>query len=81
MAFEPIIDISTIDLTCIVAISEEEVGKINPQAGDMRQLNHVAWLSEDNQSAVGMRYVKVKDDVLGRWAHSRKANLSRRSND
>ena len=57
MAFEPIIDISTIDLTCI-ALSEEEVGKINPQAGDMRQLNHVAWLSDDNQSAVGMRYVK-----------------------
>lgn len=57
MAFTPIIDLSTIDLSCI-ALSEEEVGKINPQAGDMRQLNHVAWVSEDKQSAVGLRFVK-----------------------
>jgi|TARA_B100000959_G_scaffold279083_1_gene338609 3-hydroxyacyl-[acyl-carrier-protein] dehydratase len=59
MAIEPIIDISKIDLTH-VAISKEEVGKMNPQSGDMRQLNHVAYVSDDNQLAVGIK--DVKDD-------------------
>lgn len=56
MAIEPLFDISSLDLTQI-AISEEEVGKMNPQAGDMRQLNYVAWVSEDKQSAVGIKEV------------------------
>jgi 3-hydroxyacyl-[acyl-carrier-protein] dehydratase len=57
MAIEPLIDISTIDLTA-VALSAEEVGKINPQAGDMRQLNKVAYIRNDNQLAVGIKEVK-----------------------
>ncbi|MDP7009084.1 MAG: hypothetical protein QGI78_05885 [Phycisphaerales bacterium] len=59
MAIEPILDISTIDLSHI-AISEEEVGKMNPQSGDMRQLDHVSYVQEDNQLAVGIK--NVKDD-------------------
>jgi 3-hydroxyacyl-[acyl-carrier-protein] dehydratase len=57
MAIEPLIDISTIDLSA-VAISAEGVGEINPQAGDMRQLNHVAYIRNDNQLAVGIKEVK-----------------------
>ncbi|MBC8200537.1 MAG: beta-hydroxyacyl-ACP dehydratase [Planctomycetes bacterium] len=57
MAIEPLIDISTIDLKA-VAISAEGVGEINPQAGDMRQLNHVAYIRNDNQLAVGIKEVK-----------------------
>ena len=37
MAIEPLIDITSVDLAN-VAISEDEVGNMNPQAGDMRQL-------------------------------------------
>ena len=59
MAIEPIIDISTIDLQSI-AVSSEEVGKMNPQAGDMRQLDYVAWVSVDKQTAVGVK--KINDD-------------------
>jgi 3-hydroxyacyl-[acyl-carrier-protein] dehydratase len=33
---------------------------MNPQSGDMRQLNHVAYVSDDNQLAVGIK--DVKDD-------------------
>jgi 3-hydroxyacyl-[acyl-carrier-protein] dehydratase len=57
MAIEPLLDISTIDLTS-VAISAEKVGNMNPQAGDMRQLDYVAWVSEDTRMAVGIKLVK-----------------------
>jgi 3-hydroxyacyl-[acyl-carrier-protein] dehydratase len=59
MALEPIIDISTLDLSQVV-LSKEEVGKINPQSGDMRQLDYISWVSEDKQIAVGIK--EVKDD-------------------
>jgi 3-hydroxyacyl-[acyl-carrier-protein] dehydratase len=59
MAIEPLLDISTIDLKS-VAISAEEVGKMNPQAGDMRQLDFIAWVRDDKQLAVGVK--EVKDD-------------------
>jgi len=59
MALEPILDISTLDLSQVV-LSEEEVGKINPQTGDMRQLDYISWVSEDKQIAVGIK--KVKDN-------------------
>ena len=59
MAIEPILDINTINLSNVV-MTEETVGKLNPQTGDMRQLNYVAWVSEDNQTGVGIK--EVKDD-------------------
>ncbi len=57
MAIEHILDIESIDLSAI-AISTKKVGELNPQTGDIRQLNYVAWISEDNQSAVGIKEVK-----------------------
>ena len=59
MAIEPLIDITSVDLAN-VAISADEVGIMNPQAGDMRQLNYVSYVSEDQQTAVGIK--NVKDD-------------------
>ena len=56
MAVEPLLDISTIDLSQI-ALTSEKVGEMNPQAGDMRQLDYVAWISDDNQTAVGIKEV------------------------
>ncbi len=60
MAFEPILDISTIDLHTI-AVSSQEVSKMNPQAGDMRQLDYIAWMSEDKQTAVGIKEVNADE--------------------
>ena len=57
MAIEPLIDISTIDLSS-VAVSREKVGEINPQSGDMRQLDYVAFVREDKLIAVGVKEVK-----------------------
>jgi 3-hydroxyacyl-[acyl-carrier-protein] dehydratase len=59
MPIEPLIDITSIDLENVV-ISEEEVGNMNPQVGDMRQLDYIAFVSENKQTAVGIK--KVKDD-------------------
>ncbi len=52
-----LIDLSTIDLTA-VAVSAEEVARINPQAGPMRQLDHVVWLKEDRSESVGVKFVR-----------------------
>ena len=60
MAVEPLIDISTINLSSVV-ISPDEVGEINPQAGDMRQLDYVSYVNEDNTIAAGVKKVK-KDE-------------------
>ncbi len=59
MAVEPLIDLSTIDLSK-VALSSEVIGEMNPQAGDMRQLDYVAYLNDENTVAVGIK--KVKED-------------------
>ena len=44
MAVEPFIDLSTIDLDAI-AVSAEEVGRMNPQAGYMRQLGEICFVN------------------------------------
>lgn len=59
MAIEPLIDLSTIDLTRI-ALSADRVGEMNPQRGDMRQLDHVVYLNDAITIAVGVK--EVKDD-------------------
>ena len=59
MAIEPLIDLSAIDLSNI-ALSADQVGEINPQKGDMRQLDHVVYLNDTNTLAVGVK--EVKDD-------------------
>jgi len=50
-------DITPIDLSA-VAVSYEEVGRVNPQAGDMRHLDHVVWFSPDLSNAVGIKHVR-----------------------
>ncbi len=60
MAIEPLLDLSTIDLSNVV-ISATKVGEMNLQAGDMRQLDYIAYVSDDKRTAVGIKEVK-KDE-------------------
>ena len=57
MPIEPLIDLSTIDHNNI-ALSADEIGEMNPQAGDMRQLDYVCYLNETKTVAVGVKEVK-----------------------
>ncbi|MDP6541711.1 MAG: 3-hydroxyacyl-ACP dehydratase FabZ family protein [Phycisphaerales bacterium] len=59
MSVEPLIDLSAIDLNN-VALSEDKVGEMNPQAGDMRQLDYVSYLNDEYTIAVGVK--KVRED-------------------
>ncbi len=59
MAIEPLIDLASIDLSDTV-VSGEEVGTLNPQSGDMRQLDRVVWLNDERSLAVGIK--EVGDD-------------------
>ena len=52
-------DISAIDRDA-VAVSEEQVGLINPQSGDMRHLDHVIWINDETSRALGVK--QVRDD-------------------
>jgi 3-hydroxyacyl-[acyl-carrier-protein] dehydratase len=52
-------DISGID-TNAVAISADEVGRLIPQCGHMRQLDHVAWIGENSSQLLGVK--QVRDD-------------------
>ena len=63
MASEFLFDLSSIDLSQ-VAVSAEEVGRINPQCGAMRQLDHVIWLDDDAGLALGVQH--IPEDVF--WA-------------
>ncbi len=60
MSVEPILDLSTIDLDA-VAVDAETVGRLNPQCGDMRQLDHVVLLDVEKGLAVGR--LAVPEDV------------------
>ena len=57
MASPLLFDITPIDLSA-VAVSSEEVGRLNLQAGDMRHLDHVIWFSGDLAEAVGVKHVR-----------------------
>jgi len=60
MAIEPLLDLSTIDLSNVV-ISAAKVGEMIPQTGDMRQLDYIAYVSDNKQTAVGIKEVN-KDE-------------------
>lgn len=45
------------DLTAVAA-SAEEVGRVNPQAGDMRMLDHIVWISDDGSRGLGVRFIR-----------------------
>jgi len=53
----PLVDLSTIDLTAI-AHDATAVGQVNPQAGDMRMLDHIIWISTDGCRCVGVKQVR-----------------------
>lgn len=57
MAGKLLFDISHIDLNQ-VAVSAEEVGRLNPQCGDMRQLDHMIWMNPERTEAFGVKQVK-----------------------
>ncbi len=57
MPSELLFDISTLDFSN-VAVSAEEVGRLNPQAGDMRHLDHLIWKNDENTMALGVKYVR-----------------------
>ncbi|MCZ6835201.1 MAG: hypothetical protein O7G85_05440 [Planctomycetota bacterium] len=59
MATEQLINLDTLDLTN-VALSKEELDKFIPQSGNMRQIDHIAWINEDQSMCVSVR--KVRDD-------------------
>lgn len=50
-------DLSGIDLAS-VAVSADEVARLNPQTGDMRQMDHVVWLSPDATKGLGVKHVR-----------------------
>lgn len=59
VAIEPIFDISGIDLSQ-VAVPADKVGEMNPQCGDMRQVDYVIWTADDFTKLVGVK--QVRDD-------------------
>lgn len=60
MAGALLFDIADIDLNHI-AVSREEVGILNPQCGDMRQLDHIIWVQENFSKGLGVKYVKENE--------------------
>ena len=56
MPSELLFDISSVNLSDVV-VTPEEVGQLNPQAGDMRHLNHLIWKNDENTMALGVKYV------------------------
>ncbi len=57
MAGQPLLDLDQFDLSRI-AVPADEVGRINPQAGDMRHLDHVIWIDEPCSIALGVKEVR-----------------------
>lgn len=57
MAKPLLFDISGIDRS-EVAIAADDVGRINPQCGDMRQLCHVIWHNDDATEFFGVKHVR-----------------------
>jgi len=57
VATQPLFDLSGIDLSRI-AVTAEEVGRLNPQSGAMRHLDHVIWHSPNYAETLGVKYVR-----------------------
>jgi 3-hydroxyacyl-[acyl-carrier-protein] dehydratase len=60
LAGQPLFDISQIDKTK-VAVSAEEVGRLNPQCGAMRLLDHIIWMTPDGSQALGVKQVRTDE--------------------
>jgi len=57
VAAQFLFDLSTIDLDAM-AVPPDEVGRINPQAGHMRHLDHVIWMARDYSQSLGVKRVR-----------------------
>jgi len=57
VASTPFLDIDD-DLAARVAVTAEEVGRLNPQCGDMRQLGHLLLYEPEEGMAVGVKHVR-----------------------
>ncbi len=57
MPVQLLFDISGIDLGSVAA-NAEEVGRVNPQSGHMRHLDHVIWFNEDKTRVLGVKFVR-----------------------
>jgi 3-hydroxyacyl-[acyl-carrier-protein] dehydratase len=57
VAGELLFDLSAIDLTQ-VTVSAEEVGRLNPQTGDMRHLDYVIWCNDERTQTLGVKHVR-----------------------
>jgi len=57
MASPPLFDFAAIDRSQ-VAVSAEQVGHINPQAGAMRQLDRVIWKTPSSTTGLGIKHVR-----------------------
>jgi len=54
---QPLFDISGIDKSA-VACTPDDVGRVNPQAGHMRHLDHVIWLDDNLITILGVKFVR-----------------------
>ena len=59
VASEPLVDLSTLDLSRSV-ISAAEINRVLPQTGPMRMLDDVVWFDRADSLAVGLK--RVRDD-------------------
>jgi 3-hydroxyacyl-[acyl-carrier-protein] dehydratase len=57
VASQILFDLSRIDLNS-VAVTSDEVARMNPQAGHMRQLDYVIWTSDDFGHSLGVKQVR-----------------------
>jgi len=56
----PLFDIQGLDLDA-VAVTADEVSRINPHRGHMRQLDHVIWMADDQSRALGVKHVRTDE--------------------
>jgi 3-hydroxyacyl-[acyl-carrier-protein] dehydratase len=57
LASQILFDLSCIDLDA-VAVTPEEVARLNPQAGHMRHLDYVIWMARDYSQSLGVKRVR-----------------------
>ena len=57
MAATPFLELDE-KITARVAVDADEVGRLNPQCDDMRQLSHLALYDPQGGLAVGVKYVR-----------------------
>jgi 3-hydroxyacyl-[acyl-carrier-protein] dehydratase len=54
---QPLFDLASIDLNAVIG-TPEDVGRLNPQAGHMRHLDHVIWMDQPRERILGVKFVR-----------------------